>query len=234
MKIAAIVPAGGAGIRMGQKIPKPYLPIASTPIVVYTLRVFQEMDWIDDIFLVVQEKDKAYAQKEVVDSYSLNKVRAVITGGKERQDSIHNALSFLQPDHEIIVIHDGVRPLIDRDILERTIKAAMKYGAAITGVPVKDTVKRVYSSGEVDITIDRENLYLVQTPQAFRKEILVKAYEMAYKDHFYGTDDASLVERLGMPVKVIRGSYENIKITTPEDLFLAEYFVQSRKTQGVK
>jgi len=234
MKIAAIIPAGGAGIRMGQKIPKPYLSIASAPILVHTLRVFQESDLIDDIFLVVQEKDKAYVEKDVIHPYSLNKVRAIIPGGKERQDSIHHALPFLHSDHEIIVIHDGVRPLIDQDMLERTIDAAVKEGAVITGVPVKDTVKMINPSGKVDITLDREKLYLIQTPQAFRKEILARAYEMAYKEHFYGTDDASLVERLGIPVKVIRGSYENIKITTQEDLLLAEFFVQSRKKQGVK
>jgi len=234
MKIAAIIPAGGAGIRMGQKIPKPYLSFASAPIVVHTLRVFQESDLIDDIFLVVQEKDKAYVEEDVIHPYSLNKVRAIIPGGKERQDSTHNALPFLQSDHEIVVIHDGVRPLIEQALLERTIDAAIKDGAAIPGVPVKDTVKRVLPSGEVDMTIDRENLYLIQTPQAFRKEILAKAYEMAYKEQFYGTDDASLVERLGIPVKVIRGSYENIKITTPDDLLLAEYFVQNRRKQGIK
>ncbi len=234
MKIAAIIPAGGAGIRMGQKIPKPYLSFASAPIVVHTLRVFQESDLIDDIFLVVQEKDKAYVEEDVIHPYSLNKVRAIIPGGKERQDSIHNALPFLQSDHEIVVIHDGVRPLIEQALLERTIDTAIKDGAAITGLPVKDTVKRVLPSGEVDMTIDRENLYLIQTPQAFRKEILAKAYEMAYKEQFYGTDDASLVERLGIPVKVIRGSYENIKITTPDDLLLAEYFVQNRRKQGIK
>jgi len=234
MKIAAIIPAGGAGIRMGQKIPKPYLSFASAPIVVHTLRIFQESDLIDDILLVVQEKDRAYVQENVIHPYSLRKVRAVIPGGEQRQDSIHHALPFLQSDHEIVVIHDGVRPLIEQALLERTIDTAIKDGAAIPGVPVKDTVKRVHPSGEVDMTIDRENLYLIQTPQAFRKEILAKAYEMAYKEQFYGTDDASLVERLGIPVKVIRGSYENIKITTPDDLLLAEYFVQNRRKQGIK
>ena len=219
---------------MGQGVPKPYLCIDSIPIVVHTLRVFQESALIDDIFLVVQEKDRAWVRQDVILPYGLSKVRAIVPGGKERQDSIHHALPFLHPDHEIVVIHDGVRPLIDRDLLERTIGAAVKGGAVVTGVPVKDTVKRIHPSGEVDVTVDRERLYLVQTPQAFRKEILAKAYEMAYKEQFYGTDDASLVERLGIPVKVIRGSYENIKITTPDDLLLAEYFVQNRRKQGIK
>lgn len=230
MKIAAIIPAGGSGLRMGYKIPKTYLTFDSMPIIVHTLRLFQDSDLIDDVYLVIQEKDKEYAQKEVVEKFTLTKVRAIIGGGKERQDSVNNALSYLCPEHEFVVIHDGVRPLVGKEILEKTIQVGIEEGAAITGVPVKDTVKSLNKHGMIKKTIDRKNLFLIQTPQVFKKEVIVEAYQAAYQAQYYGTDDSSLVERIGIPVKMVEGSYENIKITTPEDLMLAEFIAQRRKS----
>jgi 2-C-methyl-D-erythritol 4-phosphate cytidylyltransferase len=229
MKNAAIIPAGGSGLRMGYKIPKPYLSFDSLPIIVHTLRIFQNSELIDDVYLVVQEKDKVYAQNQIVDAYSLSKVRAIISGGRERQDSVNNALNYLSDEHEIVVIHDGVRPLLENSILENIIKVAIKEGAAITGMPVKDTIKVINTLEQAEKTLDREKLFMIQTPQAFDKDMIVRAYKAACEDHFRGTDDSSLVERLGIPVKVIRGSYENIKITTQEDLLFAEFIAQSRK-----
>jgi 2-C-methyl-D-erythritol 4-phosphate cytidylyltransferase len=231
MKIAAIIPAGGSGLRMGYKTPKPYLTFDSLPIIVHTLRIFQESDLIDDVYLVVQESDKKYAQEQIVKTYALSKVRALVSGGKERQDSVRNALSCLHHEHEIVVIHDGVRPFLEKDILERAILIAIKEGAAVAGMPVKDTIKLSNSIGYIEKTIDRESLFLIQTPQVFKKEMIVKAYETAYREHYYGTDDSSLVERLGIPVKLVEGSYENIKITTQEDLQLAEFIAQRRKCE---
>lgn len=214
---------------MGYKIPKTFLLFDSLPIIVHTLRIFQECELIDDVYLVVQDKDKMYAQQQIVDAYALHKVKAVISGGRERQDSVNNALNYLKEEHEIVVIHDGVRPLLDKSILEKVIQFAIKEGAAITGMPVKDTIKVINTLAEAEKTLARANLYMIQTPQAFKKDMILEAYRVAYKDHFYGTDDSSLVERLGIPVKVIRGSYENIKITTQDDLLFAEYIAQSRK-----
>lgn len=216
---------------MGYTTHKPYLLFDSIPIIVHTLRVFQECGLIDDIFLVVQDNDKKFAQEKIVAKYSLNKVRAVISGGKERQDSINNALTYLNPEHGIVVIHDGVRPFLEQTILENTIHVALKEGGAITGMPVKDTIKIIDEFEKVKNTLDREKLFMIQTPQAFRKEMIVNAYKVAYIDHFYGTDDSSLVERLGFQVKLIEGSYQNIKITTPDDLLLAEFIVQRRKSE---
>ena len=231
MKIAAIIPAGGSGLRMGYKIPKTYLTFDYLPIIVHTLRVFQDSDLIDDVYLVVQESDKKFAQEEIVENYAMSKVRDLVSSGKERQDSVNNALPYLKPEHEMVVIHDGVRPFLENAILERTIRVAINEGAAVAGMPVKDTIKVSNHVGYIEKTIDRENLFLIQTPQVFKKELIVKAYEVAYQDQFYGTDDSSLVERLGIPVKLVEGSYENIKITTPEDLRLAEFIAQRRKCE---
>jgi 2-C-methyl-D-erythritol 4-phosphate cytidylyltransferase len=230
MKIAAIIPAGGSGLRMGYSIPKTYLTFDSVPIIVHTLRIFQDSSLIDDVYLVVQENDREYAKNEIVEKYALTKVRAIIAAGKERQDSVNHGLTCLTHEHEFVVIHDGVRPLLEKKMLEKTIHVAMKEGAAITGVPVKDTVKSINKLSIIKKTIDRHNLFLIQTPQVFKKGVIVKAYIAAYQDQYYGTDDSSLVERLGIPVKMVEGSYENIKITTPDDLMLAELIVQKRKS----
>ena len=232
-KIAAIIPAGGSGVRMEQKTAKPYLFLDSIPIIVHTLRVFEESPLIDAILLVVQNNDITLAYNEILIPFGFTKVTDVIPGGEMRQDSIYNALPFLTNDHSLIVVHDGVRPLVEHHILEQTIETAQHTGAAIAGVPVKDTCKTIGTDFFVQQTINRHNMYQIQTPQVFKKEILLTAYREAHKDGFYGTDDASLVERIGLPVKVVNGSYENIKITTPDDLFQAELIVKKRKSQRI-
>jgi len=232
MKIAAIIPAGGSGLRMGYSIPKTYLTFDSVPIIVHTLRIFQDSSLVDDVYLVVQENDREYAKNEIVEKYALKKVKKIIAGGKERQDSVNQALSCLTDEHEFVVIHDGIRPLLEKELLETTIHVAIKEDAAITGVPVKDTVKSINKHGTIKKTIDRRNLFLIQTPQVFKKDVIVEAYLNAYRDRYYGTDDSSLVERLGIPVKMVEGNYENIKITTPDDLILAELIAQKRKSHS--
>jgi len=230
MKIAAIIAAGGSGLRMGYSTPKTYLTFDSVPIIVHTLRIFQDSSLIDDIYLVVREKDREYAKNEIVEKYVLTKVGKIVAGGKERQDSVYQGLTCLTHEHEFVVIHDGARPFLEKELLEKTIRIAMKGGAAITGVPVKDTVKSINKLRMIKKTIDRQNLFLIQTPQVFKKDVIVKAYIAAYRDQYHGTDDSSLVERLGIPVRMVEGSYENIKITTPDDLMLAELIVQKRKS----
>ncbi len=207
---------------MGSEIPKPYLPLQSVPILVHTLRLFQHAEIIRDIYLVVREEERAYAERRIIVPYALDKVREIVVGGRERQDSIFNALRCIRDDHDIVLVHDGVRPMLTEDLLCRIIEVASKEGAATAGLPVKDTIKEVNDTAEIERTLDRRKLYMIQTPQAFRREIIVAAYNQAYRDNFYGTDDASLVERMNIPVKVIMGNYENIKITTPEDLLFAE------------
>jgi len=231
---AAIIPASGSGVRMGQKTAKPYLAVDSIPVIAHTLRVFEESPFIDAVLLVVHDQDRKYVRDSIILPFGFAKVTDVISGGIMRQDSINNALPFLADDCSMVVVHDGVRPLVEHNILEEVIEAARRTGAAVTGVPVKDTCKTIDADFFVQQTVDRRNLYQIQTPQAFKKEILLAAYKDAYENDFYGTDDASLVERMGLPVKVVAGSYENIKITTPDDLLQAELIVGKRKSPGSK
>jgi 2-C-methyl-D-erythritol 4-phosphate cytidylyltransferase len=229
MKRVAIIPAGGAGRRMGGEISKQYLLLAGIPILAHTLGAFQRSPIVDEIILVVPEGDIVEVRKSVVEKYNLSRVRLVIAGGKERQDSVNNALAHVGDKHRVVIIHDGVRPFITGDLIERAVAAAEMYGAASTGLPVLDTVKQVDPSGRIVKTVPREGLWLTQTPQAFRREVILAAYERALADRFYGTDDASLVERTGIPVRMIQGDRENIKVTTPGDLLYGEKIICGRR-----
>lgn len=213
---------------MGGVTPKPYLNLVDRPILAHTLQLFQNMKAIKDIYLVVKDDDRLWVEREVINAYSFNKVREVIAGGKERQDSVYNAIKRIPPEDEMVIIHDGVRPLVDKETVIKTLDAARQTGAAIAAVPVKDTIKKVNEQGLVEETLDRTQIHLVQTPQAFYRELILQAYEKAFKDNLYGTDDALLVERLGTPIKVVMGNYENVKITTPEDMLYAETILRAR------
>jgi len=225
-KVVAIIPAGGSGRRMRSQSPKQYLLINGKPVLVHTLLKLQKISLIDDILVVVPEKDILFVRENIKKPYQLNKIRDVIAGGRERQDSVGNGLTGVGEDYDIVVIHDGVRPFVTEEVLSRVIDAALHYGAAIAGMPAKDTVKEVHSDGSISRTLDRETIWLAQTPQAFQRRIIQEAYHNAAYDGYYGTDDASLVERLGIPVKMILGNYANIKITTPDDLVLAEALME--------
>jgi 2-C-methyl-D-erythritol 4-phosphate cytidylyltransferase len=226
MKTVAIIPAGGAGRRMGKGIPKQFLPLAGFPILVHTLQAFQRSSVIDEVFLVVPEGDIPEVRQEIVVKCHLSKVSVILPGGQERQDSVYNALQHVSDEHEIIVIHDAVRPFISGDLIGRAVAAARAFGAIAVGVPVKDTVEEVTADGWVKKTVAREGLWLTQTPQAFRRQILIAAYKKAAAEGYYGTDDASLVERIEIPVRMIPGESENIKVTTPEDLLLGDLIIR--------
>jgi len=226
MKTVVIIPAGGTGRRMGGEIPKQYLSLAGMPILVHTLRGFQRSPLVDEILLVVPGEDVAEVRRDVVERYDFSRVSLVIAGGRERQDSVRNALAHVRDEHEIILVHDGVRPFVTGDMIERAVAGAKAFGAVALGVPVRDTVKAVDAEGKVMKTVLREGLWLAQTPQAFRKEVILAAYERAAADGFYGTDDASLVERMGTPVRMIPGDADNIKVTTPEDLEQGERMIR--------
>lgn len=229
MKRVAIIPAGGTGRRMGGEISKQYLLLAGIPILVHTLKAFQHSPLIDEIILAVPEGDIEEVRRTVVEPYGFSRVRLVIAGGRERQDSVKNALAHVGDEYGVVVIHDGVRPLVTGDLIESAAAAAEKYGAASVGLPVRDTVKEVDPTGRVVKTVPREGLWLTQTPQAFRREVILAAYQKALADGFYGTDDASLVERTGFPVRMIQGDRENIKVTTPEDLVQGEKIICGRR-----
>jgi len=222
MRTVAIVPAAGSGNRMGRELSKQYLALGGMPLLVHTLNVFERCPLVDALLVVVPPSDVEAVRTEMLPRWSLKKLAGVIPGGKERQDSVRAGIEALERETELVVIHDAVRPFITVELIENCIRAAAEEGAATVGVPVKDTVKEVGADGRVMRTCDRNLLWLTQTPQAFRRDIIENAHRAAVRDGYRGTDDTSLVERLGIAVRMIRGDYGNIKITTPEDLVIAE------------
>jgi len=228
MKTVAIIPAGGAGKRLKAHVAKQYLLLNQLPVLIHTLQVFQKSKMIDDIVLVLPPDDLASVREELIDKYELTKVKFIVAGGMERQDSVRNALAVLEGNCDLILVHDAVRPLITGKLIRQVAAAAKATGAASLGVKAKDTIKETGKDDIVSVTIPRHNLWLTQTPQAFKFEIFKKAYKKAYDEKFYGTDDASLVERIGVKVKMIAGSYDNIKITTPEDLVMVRALLKNK------
>jgi len=226
-KVIALVPAAGMGRRMGAEINKQYLLLAGKPILAHTLQVFQDTPFIDDIYVVIPAAEIPYCQEHVVERHGLTKVRRIVPGGAERQHSVMNGLQAVvgAGDDDVVLIHDGVRPFVPPRVLERAVEVARCHDGALVAVPAKDTVK-VAVDGIVRATPPREDLWLAQTPQAFRYPVIRAAHEIAAAERYLGTDDASLVERLGKDIHIVVGDYRNIKITTPEDLVLAEAFLR--------
>ncbi|MDD5713217.1 MAG: 2-C-methyl-D-erythritol 4-phosphate cytidylyltransferase, partial [Smithellaceae bacterium] len=222
IKTVAIIPAGGAGTRLGGERPKQFQTLADLPLVVHGLLAFQSSPAISAITLVCPSGDLDFVKERIVDAYGITKATKVLAGGKERQDSVREGIKALEPDCEIVVIHDGARPLVTPVLIERSVDAAWRDGAVTVGVPVCDTVKEVDGQGLVVRTVSRAGLWLVQTPQAFQAALIREAYRQAYSEGYYATDDATLVERMGKPVRMIMGDHDNIKVTTREDLSLAE------------
>ena len=223
MSVCAVVPAGGTGTRMGGIVPKQFLELDGKPILYYTLKTLQDCGIISELILVVPEKEYDNACIDWLGKPEI--VTKVVVGGEKRQDSVYNGFCELSPQTEIVLVHDGVRPFLSHQMIKESVDAAREYGAAITAIPVNDTIKRVDDSGLVSQTVDRDGLWRVQTPQVFRYELLQEAFKKANSEKFYGTDEGTLIEHLGKPVKVVEGSEQNIKITRPEDLRLSEIFI---------
>jgi 2-C-methyl-D-erythritol 4-phosphate cytidylyltransferase len=220
-----IIPAAGQGKRMGAGKNKQFLQIGNKPLIIQTLQVFAQDEWCKKIILVGNELELDNMHS-LVEQFGLIKPIIIIAGGKERQQSVYHGIKTLEDNNQIILIHDGARPFISREIIHEVVEKANETGAAIVAVPVKDTIKKV-DYQEVVETLERSGLWAVQTPQAFRLSIVRNAHQRAEEDGFLGTDDASLVEKYGLTVCVVHGSYFNIKITTPEDLILAEAIIKS-------
>lgn len=236
-RCTAIVLAAGQGSRMGAKVQKQYLEIAGKPVLYYSLAAFEESEIIDDVIVVVGEGQTEYCRKEIVEKYNFDKVDLITIGGKERYESVYRALLAMDreemkvPNRDgYVFIHDGARPFVDEGIIERTYEAVRKHRACVAGMPSKDTIKVVDADGFAKETPDRKTLWLVQTPQVFEAPLIKEAYfRLMKKECIQVTDDAMVVEQmLGIPVKLIEGSYENIKITTPEDLPVAEAFINRK------
>ncbi|MFH1826285.1 MAG: 2-C-methyl-D-erythritol 4-phosphate cytidylyltransferase [bacterium] len=221
MTVVAIIVAGGNGKRMGR--PKQFLEIGGRPILEHTVAAFNSHPAINSIILVVAPDDVPKAQK-----FKFAKLKSIIPGGPERQDSVFNGIKALPEETELVVIHDGARPFVSAESIMLSVAGAKEFGAVVIGVPVKDTIKQITNDKlqmtngckTIDRTLDRKGLWSAQTPQAFKKDVITTAYQEGI-DEGLVTDDAMLVEKLGIPVKMIMGSYGNIKVTTPEDLFLA-------------
>lgn len=222
----AIVPAGGHGARMGSRRPKQYLRLGQAPILVATLKALARARSIAGIVVAVPEAQVAVTRRLLARA-RVPKILDVVAGGADRQESVWRGLQRLPEDARVVVVHDAVRPFITTDLVER-VRAAGAGGAATCGTPVRDTVKRV-TDGAVESTIPRQGLWLTQTPQAFARDLLWEAHDKARRDGFAGTDDAVLVERLGMPVAMVPGLAQNLKITTPEDLRTARAWVRPRR-----
>ncbi|MGO4111404.1 2-C-methyl-D-erythritol 4-phosphate cytidylyltransferase [Paenibacillus sp. YAF4_2] len=225
-----VIVAAGRGSRMGTKESKQYLPLHGKPILVHTLELFQSMDEITDIALVVGADDVERCSL-LVQEYKLGKVTAVVAGGSERQHSVFAGIKALSPDAKWVMVHDGVRPLVTPKAIRACCQKAEQSGAAVLAVPVKDTIKQVDDTGLIISTPDRRSLWAIQTPQAFRRDLLTEAHQRAGDEQFLGTDDAMVVERMGTPVIIAEGDYTNIKITTPDDLPWAELLLEKRRRE---
>ena len=222
--VAAVIPAGGVGTRFGGRTPKQFLRFGATPILAVTVRHFTAHPAVRAVVVAAPDPHVARTRR-ILGAVAGRATLTVVAGGRTRQDSVWLALQATPEDAGIIVVHDGVRPLITRRLIDAVVDAARETGAAICALPVAETVKRV--RGElVEATVDRADLWTVQTPQAFRADLLREAHEKARRDGVVGTDDAMLVERLGHPVRVVRGLAENLKITRPEDLVRARRAVR--------
>lgn len=228
--ITAIIVAGGSGKRMGTAVKKQYIELAGKPILAHTIAAFQSCEQVDEIVVVVGEEDKEKVKEEIVKREGFSKVKAIVAGGKERQDSVYNGLQEVSTQTQYVMVHDGARPFVTEEILKKAIEVVKETKAVVVAVPVKDTIKRVATqTAEVIETPHRETLWAVQTPQCFEKTLLLEAYKDATEKKRQVTDDSMLVEALGVKVKVVRGEYTNIKVTTPEDLLLGEGILSQKK-----
>ncbi len=240
MKVIVIIPAAGLGTRMvgaakdaaKPALSKQFAELGGVPIIIRTLRRFAELPEIDEIYVALRRTEQDQFRPRLEQEKLAKPVR-LVDGGEHRQESVGNALRAVNAsDDDIVLVHDAVRPLVDREIILNVIEQVKKTGAAIAGVPAVDTIKQVERTAEgavITTTVPRERAVLAQTPQGFKFSIIKKAFDEALNDGFTGTDEASLIERMGGDVSVVMGSPKNLKITTPGDLELAEFYIQNKK-----
>ncbi|RBP70197.1 2-C-methyl-D-erythritol 4-phosphate cytidylyltransferase [Alkalibaculum bacchi] len=224
--VSAIIVAAGNGSRMKAGVNKQYLYLNSKPVLAHTLLVFEECQLVDEVVLVIGKQDVQICMEEVIRPYKIKKVKVLVEGGATRQESMYLGLKKVNKKADIVITHDGARPLVHSNTLIKCIEGTLEHKATIVAVPSKDTIKIVDENLTVKETPDRTTLWTVQTPQTFEYNLLMRAHEKAIEDHFVGTDDAMLVERLNHTIKIIKGHYDNIKITTPEDLIMAESIIK--------
>ncbi|ANU14711.1 2-C-methyl-D-erythritol 4-phosphate cytidylyltransferase [Planococcus halocryophilus Or1] len=231
MNYTVVLPAAGSGKRMKADKNKLLLELFGKPIFLYTLEVFQKDPNCDAIWLAVKEQERGLIEN-YVKRYNLTKVQGYATGGTERQDSVRACLEAIPPCG-VVLVHDAARPFIDKEVIVNLVEKAHTSGAAIAAVPVKDTIKKA-ENGIISETVDRDQLWMIQTPQAFRYSLILEAAQKAHNDGFMGTDEAMLVERLHYPVAIVESTYENIKMTTPDDLIYGRAILESRLQEEQK
>lgn len=235
MKITAIIPASGRGTRMQSSVAKQYMELCGKPLLYHTIKAFEESA-VDEIILVVPEGEEDFVRTTIVEPNGFYKVKKIVVGGEARYNSVFNGLLAAEGS-DYVLIHDGARPLVDEGLILRCIETVQKEKACIAAVPVKDTIKEIGSDGTVEQTIDRSKLYAIQTPQCFEYPLILMAYSKLFRQAATGqismegiTDDASVVERMTeQPVKLVQGDYRNLKVTTPEDIIVAEALIRSKK-----
>lgn len=225
MKITAVIVAGGKGTRMGANKNKVFLELAGKEVIFHTMYAFERNDRIDEIVMVTGKNDITQCE-DIIKRYGFYKIKAVIEGGKTRQKSVLNGLKVA--DGDIVLIHDGARALVNDEEIDNVIDDCIEFGAAAAGVPCKDTLKSIDDDGFIQSTVDREKTYMIQTPQAFKRETILKMHQIAESDNFTATDDCMIAERYGLKIKISEGSYDNIKLTTPEDMIIGERILRKR------
>jgi 2-C-methyl-D-erythritol 4-phosphate cytidylyltransferase len=228
-RTVALIPAAGSGSRMRSAIPKPFLRIGGREILAHTLDVFEACDAIHEVWIITAPEHRAWCRQAIVSAYGYRKVRGVVAGGATRQESVWRGLQRIEEAVEFVVVHDGVRPFVTPTLVHETLRHAVLDGAAITAVPVKDTLKRVSGAGEVEATVPRCGLWRIQTPQAFRRTLLWAAFQHAWKHGVVATDEAGLLEAYGQRVRVVPGLESNVKVTSPDDLLICEGLLQARE-----
>lgn len=224
---SVIIVAAGSGKRMNMDINKQFIKLNKKEIIAHTIDVFYKNENVDEIIVCIKKEEEELFKDKIINKYSFKNIK-IAYGGKERQDSIYNGLKCLDDKCDIVLIHDGARPFVDDRIINESIKVAREKKAVVVGTPVKDTIK-VVCDGIINDTPNRVNLWAAQTPQVFEYKLITKAYEKAYENNYYGTDDSMLVENIGQEVAMIMGSYDNIKITSPEDISIGEQILSLRK-----
>lgn len=220
---SVIIVAAGSGKRMNMGFNKQFIKLKDKEIIAHTIDAFYNNENIDEIIVCIKKDEESFFRKEIIEKYNFKDIK-IAYGGKERQDSIYNGLKVVDSKSKIVLIHDGARPFVSNKIIKDSISTAKEKKAVVVGVPVKDTIK-IVKNDTIKDTPNRENLWAAQTPQTFEYSLIIRAYEEAYKNNYYGTDDSMLVENIGQKVTMIMGSYNNIKVTNPEDIGIGEHIL---------
>lgn len=223
--VSVVVVAGGKGTRMNMGVNKQYLYIGDKPVLATTLGVFEKCKIVNEIILVVNRDEILYCKENIIDKFAFKKVKKLVAGGVERQNSVYEGLKEVDKQSDIVIIHDGARPFVNNEIIINCVKGALDFRVATAAVPVKDTIKSA-NNGFVESTYDRKTLWSIQTPQVFLYETIINAHEKANKENIIATDDTTLTEAMGIKTRIVNGSYDNIKITTKEDLIFAKAIVE--------